>query len=492
MSDIATALRRASRRPLRGASGIVSEPPISGQTMDCSAGGLYSSVGAAVLKGNNTGWVRWAALRLKSIPTVNDYFWTYRNSGTTQGWALRFTSAGVADGFMFDGGGGLNAPTGYTLTADDVGKIHLVHLRYDGSLLYFSFDGNYIGFASPGATYSTPDASQTLSIGGLSGFASCQHAEILAVGGSDASPDLAETCADHYEATLAAGTGVAMGTTGEHWWNVDSAADLPVSWTDETATASLTKSGTITVNDPTFTMLGLAHGTRGQTAASRYFTRAAGTTLLDGSSSMTICLTGAAVQRSATAWTSGNNYVADKAAAGVTQGWGLRLLNTGAPTIRGEVANGSGVLTATNSANTAGIAINDLITVAVTLGSNQLIIYLNGSAVGSPVTCTGYTAPGAGIASFIHTFGSLYNRDFSVFGFGFDGANTATPAQVAAWHAACDASNQGFVPMGLPAEVAWSMRDGDGGAATWPDTTATYNWTRVGSLRDDHIRAVWK
>lgn len=466
-----------------------------GQSMDTTSG-YYQEINSAYLPGVSTGFTRWALIYIPSswtAPGASEVYWSYRAGTGTRSWIMRVTSAGALDCYAADSFPSNIFSGSHTITAADKGKFHLVHMvasDTDNNIRMY-VDAQDKGVGGAWSSYTAPTTGDALAIGAIGGGTfPTATIQVVAVGGTDSVVATKYQCYQHYVATQSAGTGVAMGLTGELWWNVDSAANAPTTWTDETSTTSLTKSGTIAIEDNAVVMYDLALANVGVTSSANVYAKAPGDTVFNGSSSMTMYMTGVSKTKTATAWPGGNNYIAGKCPGSVVRGWNVRQLNAGKPYIRGEFANGSGVLTATPNADFSTVTNGDLMTCVIKLGSNVARIYKQGVEVGTGTACTGYTSPSAADQMLVHAISSFYNRDWLLLGFGFCGSVAASDAEISAWHAACLADPNGIAAMGLSGEILFRGEDVPT-AGNWVDTGSVVTLTETGTVAHDYPINTW-
>ncbi len=469
---------------------------IAGQSMDLSAG-YYSALNSPDLPGVAAGFTRWAMVYVPagfSNPSSSEIVFCNRANSGTRSWIVRLTTSGTIDCYVADSFPTYVFSNAYTITDDDKGKFHVLHMVADGTTdndIKLYWDGQAVGSNGTWSSYTAPNSSDSLTIGALGGGSNpLAELEVVAAGGTDSVIATQYQCVQHYSACLAAGTGAATGWSGELWWNVDSAADAPSSWEDETATETLTKTNTVTVNDNAFDMYALSYGVSSTTVGSNYYRFISGSNPFDGSTSMTIYVTAVVKDITATTWPSGSQYFWSKRAAGTTKGWNLALVNAGKPYLYGECGDGTATWKTAPTADASALSVGDVFTYAITLGSNTLRAYFQGSEVGSGTVCTGYTPPDDTTHLQALTISSFDTHDIAILGLGMDPSNTASASEISTWHTNCLNDANGIVKIGLANETCWNGEDlPDGG--NWNDTSSTYLLSEVGTTLQDYPRRTW-
>lgn len=470
------------RRRMNLAGGLAGALAPAGQTMD-TASGYYEKVNSAYLQGNTTGFTRYVGIYIPSgwtAPGASEVLWSYRGASGVRSWIIRTTSTGEIDCYAHDGFGAYVTSPKYKIQDWDKGKFHLITMVVDvtAQTVRLYFDAYNVGATSGLSSYGGPTTGDALAIGAIGGGTfPVATVETLFAGGTDSVIATEAQVAAHYQAFRSAGTGVAMGLTGELWWNVDSAAAAPSSWEDETGTETLTKSGTVTVNDNDFAADDIIQSVKSFSTTASVFRGGANVTAAcnpNGTWTTYGVLHVPAYMDGLTAFPSGNDFLFNRGNTSVTRGFVFRLLNAGQPYFCYEQADGTGTLRRTplsGSANMEPYA-GKRVPFVATHDGTTIRLYVNGTQAGSGTACSGATVPAGGDFAFLLGPGSLFCEDLFVVALGFTDGDVADAGEIATWTAAAKVN----VPpaMGLTDELYFSPDDLSA-TGNWPDSTATAN-----------------
>lgn len=473
-----------------------SAPVPTGQAIDTTSG-YYTKVNSTALVGQySTGFYIWALVYIPSgytNPAGSEIIACHRGSSGTRGWNMRLQSTGVIDFYAADSFPTYIFSGSYKITAADHGKYHLITGVANGTAnnVRTYFDATDCGVGGTWSSYSAPTTGDALTVGALSGGGNAlTKLRVVAFGGATGAVPTEAQVAAHYNAILAAEASVACGVGTERWWSVDSNPTADATWTDETAAASLDKSGTVTVSDPTFAMDAIDLSVKSLNITASVFRGDAGTrsTMAAGSGTTTIYGVGyvPSYMSGAASWPSGNDFVVNRGTTTVTRGFAIRLLNSGSAYLCYEQADGTGTLRRTPLSGNAALAqyAGKRVTWAATHNGSTINLYINGAKIASGTTCTGATA--ASDSPLDHTWllgpSSLFNEDFWVVAIGATSSVCADDATIAAWHTTTAAATAPAA-MGLTGELFWSTgqltTSGD-----WSNTTSSNTWVEQAGTVD--------
>lgn len=160
--------RRRGRRFGTRAAAVASGPPLFGLYGFDAAMSLGTAVGAGVTGAAVSGLTFLMIFRYDGIPTGTERF--VRTLSGTSGYLISLSNVGVVNGQTGNGAAVAAAPT-KTMTAGDIGKIHVLCLSHDLSNVFMYFDRVQQGVSTAQAGFN-PSLGDRMTIGSTAGGAS--------------------------------------------------------------------------------------------------------------------------------------------------------------------------------------------------------------------------------------------------------------------------------------------------------------------------------